>query len=382
MAIIFNLPTKIIFGAGTVSKLGKEASGLGKRALLVTGGSSARKSGLLDRATKDLKDNGVEVFLLDKVTPNPRTSTVNEGVEMAREKGIDLIIALGGGSAMDAAKGIRLSVSGGRPVWDYHMLVADGKVVKPTVGLMMVPTMAATGSEANNFAVLTDWETHEKRAIAIPAYYPDVSIVDPELTLTVPTGGTAKGGVDIFLHVAENYITTPERAPLSDGIRETTMKVAVNALPRALAKLDDIEARSDLSWTSTVACSQIMSLGGGTGYRPMHLIQHPLGGFYDMPHGDGLAAVLPAWLRYMLPLRRERIEALGRNVFGDADTVAVVEKWLDKVGMRTNLKSLGAKPEEFEAIAENALRTSRGLLSNDPIPYTVESIAQIYRDAY
>jgi len=132
----------MIFGAGTVSNLGKEASGLGKRALLVTGGSSARKSGLLDRATKDLQANGVEVFVLDKVTPNPRTSTVNEGVEMAREKGIDLIIALGGGSAMDAAKGIRLSVSGGRPVWDYHMGAADARVVKPTVGLMMVPTMA------------------------------------------------------------------------------------------------------------------------------------------------------------------------------------------------------------------------------------------------
>jgi len=382
MATTFHLPTKIIFGAGTVSRLGSEASGLGKRALLVTGGSSARKSGLLDRATKDLQANGVEAFLLDKVTPNPRTSTVNEGAEMAREKDIDLIIALGGGSAMDAAKGVRLSVSGGRPVWDYHMLVVDAKVVKPTLGLMMVPTMAATGSEANNFAVLTDWETHEKRAIAVPAYFPDVSIVDPELTLTVPVGGTAKGGVDIFLHVAENYITAPERAPLTDGIREAIMKVVVNALPRALAKLDDIEARTDLSWASSVACSPFISLGGGTGYRPMHLIQHALGGYYDMPHGDGLAAVLPSWLRYMLPLRKERVEALGRNVFGDADTVAAVGKWLDKVGMKTNLKSLGVKPEEFEAIADNALRTSRGLLAKDPVPYTVESIAGIYRDAY
>jgi len=382
MAITFYLPTKLIFGPESVAQLGAEAKKLGKRAMLVTGLQSARKTGLLDKVTRDLEDNGLEVFLFDKVMPNPRASVVDEGADIARQKGADLIIGLGGGSAMDAAKGIRLASASDSPIWDYYIGVADTKAVGQLVPLMLVPTIAATGSEFDAFSVITNWENHEKRALLTPHYFPNVSIVDPELTVTLPLKLTAAGGVDIFLHVAENYITTSRPSLLSDGIIEGVMRVVVETLPQALAKLDDVEARTKLSWASTVACSQVITLGGGIGYRTLHLIEHALSGHYDVTHGDGLAALLPAWMRYTLPVRKERFSSLGRNVFGEEDGVAAVEKWLDKVGMRLNLRTIGAAPEDFEDIADNALRTARGLLGKHPNLLDASVVVQLLKDSY
>lgn len=382
MAITFYLPTKLIFGSGSVAQLGAEAKKLGKRAMLVTGLQSARKTGLLDRVTRDLEDNGLEVFLFDKVMPNPRASVVDEGADVARRKGADLIIGLGGGSAMDAAKGIRLASASDSPIWDYYIGTADIKAVGQVRPLMLVPTIAATGSEFDAFSVITNWENHEKRALLTPHYFPNVSIVDPELTVTLPLKLTAAGGVDIFLHVAENYITTGRSSLLTDGIIEGVMREVVETLPQVLAKLDDVEARTKLSWASTVACSQVIVLGGGIGYRTLHLIEHALSGHYDVTHGDGLAALLPAWMRYTLPVRKERFSSLGRNVFGEEDGVAAVEKWLDKVGMRLNLRTLGVAPEDFEDIADNALRTSRGLLGKHPNLLDASVVVQLLKDSY
>jgi alcohol dehydrogenase YqhD (iron-dependent ADH family) len=382
MAITFYLPTKLIFGSGSVAQLGAEAKKLGKRAMLVTGLQSARKTGLLAKVTRDLEDNGLEVVVFDKVMPNPRASVVDEGADIVRRKDANLIIGLGGGSAMDAAKAIRLASAGDRPIWDYYIGAADTKAVEQVRPLVLVPTIAATGSEFDAFSVITNWENHEKRAVRTPHYFPNVSIVDPELTVTLPLKLTAAGGVDIFLHVAENYITTSGPSLLTDGIMEGIMRVVVQTLPQALAKLDDVEARTKLSWASTVACSDVITLGGSIGYRTLHLIEHALSGQYDVVHGEGLAALLPAWMRYTLPVRKERFSSLGRNVFSEEDGVAAVEKWLDKVGMRLNLRTLGAVPEDFEDIADNALRTSRGLLGKHPNPLDASVIVQLLKDSY
>jgi len=302
MVTTLYLPTKIIFGSGCVAKLGAEVRGLGKRAVLVTGSHSARQTGLLDKVTRDLENNGLEVCIFDKVVSNPRASTVDEGARLVRQKGVDLIIGLGGGSAI--------------------------------LPLVLVPTVAASGSEADNAAVITNWETHEKRVLFSPAFFSKVSIVDPGLTLTAPGKLTAQGGVDIFCHVGECYITTERASPLTDGILETVIKLVVETLPRALSKLDDIDFRTKLSWASTIACSPVRYLGGGAGYLTLHGIELPLSGYYDIAHGDGLAALLPAWMRYTFPVRQERFNSLGRNVFGETDGIAAVEGWLDKVGMK------------------------------------------------
>jgi alcohol dehydrogenase YqhD (iron-dependent ADH family) len=380
---IFQTPIKLVFGEGTVDRVGQEAALLGKRAMVVIGGSSAKKSGLLDKVLSDLKAHGVESIVFEGITPNPRSSTVDEAARVADKNNIDLIIGLGGGSVMDASKAIKLAYSGGRPVFEYYTGQADAKAVKPRAELMLICTMAATGSEFNNGAVLTNWETHEKRFIGVPIYYPAVSIVDPALTLTMPVGQLAKGGVDIFLHVMENYITQQEETPLGDALREAIMKTVVDWLPLSVQNPSDLKARTNLSWASTLACSQFINLGGATGYRPIHLIGHPLSGYLDIAHGDSLAALLPSWLRQSMDVRAARITKAGKNVFGvDKDVVSAVEKWLESVGMLLTLKQLGAREDSFEVLAKAALETSRGLLVKDPIHNSVETIAALYKAAF
>ncbi|MFW6056411.1 MAG: iron-containing alcohol dehydrogenase [Chloroflexota bacterium] len=380
---VFQIPTKLLFGVGTVEKVGKEAALLGKKALVVIGGSSARKTGLLDRVTNDLKANGVEVTVFEGITPNPKASDVDAAGKMAAENNVDLIIGLGGGSVMDASKAIRLAYSSGQPVFDFYRGTADPKAVTPKANLMLVATMAATGSEFNNFSVVTEWSSHEKRAIAPPIYFPSTSVVDPELTLSMPVSQVAKGGVDIFLHVMENYITHDGGAPMADALREALMKTSVEWLPVSVKDPSDLEARTNLSWASTLSCSQIIALGGGMGIRPIHLIEHPVSGFYDVAHADGLAALLPAWLRESMPARGERIKKLGKNVFGnESDPIGAVEAWLDSVGMKLTLSQIGVDDDQFEAMAQNALDTSRGLLAKDAIHNSVESIAGLYKAAY
>ncbi len=381
MVTTLYLPTKIIFGSGCVAKLGAEVRGLGKRAVLVTGSHSARQTGLLDKVTRDLENNGLEVCIFDKVVSNPRASTVDEGARLVRQKGVDLIIGLGGGSAMDTAKCMALASSGGKPIWDYYIGARDIEVVEPLLPLVLVPTVAASGSEADNAAVITNWETHEKRVLFSPAFFSKVSIVDPGLTLTAPGKLTAQGGVDIFCHVGECYITTERASPLTDGILETVIKLVVETLPRALSKLDDIDFRTKLSWASTIACSPVRYLGGGAGYLTLHGIELPLSGYYDIAHGDGLAALLPAWMRYTFPVRQERFNSLGRNVFGETDGIAAVEGWLDKVGMKLSLRTLGIEPQHIEEIADCAVRTARQL-SKHPNLLDASAVAQIYRNSY
>lgn len=380
---IFQTPIKLVFGAGTVEKVGQEAALLGKQALVVIGGSSAKKTGLLDRVSADLKANGVDVTVFEGITPNPRCADIDAGAKVAAEKKVDLIIGLGGGSVMDAAKAIKLAYSSGLPVFDFYKGAADPKAVTAKAQVMLVPTMAATGSEFNNWSVVTEWETHEKRAIGIAIYYPATSIVDPELTLSMPVSQVAKGGVDIFLHVMENYITHAGGAPMSDALREAIMKVAVDWLPVSVKNPRDLEARTNLSWASTLACSQVITLGGGVGYRPIHLIEHPVSGMFDVSHGDGLSALLPTWLRQSMAARGDRINKLAKNVFGaTGDPVAAVEKWLDSVGMKLTLSKLGITDDKFGAMAQNALDTSRGFLAKDAVHNSVETISALYKAAY
>ena len=379
MTSTFYIPSKIISGAGGFSHLGHEASQIGKKALLVTGKNSMRRSGLLKRAVADLDKHGVAVAVFDKIEPNPRSSTVDEGAAIVREKKLDVVIALGGGSAMDAAKGIVVAAIGGKPVW--HYIETRQKIVADVPKLITVPTVAASGSESNCGAVITNWETHDKCVLSDRCAYPVVSIVDPELTLTLPARPTAQGGVDIFCYLVEPYITAGNPQPLTDGIVETAMKMVVDYLPKALGNLADLEARSQLSWASTIACSSFSNLGGGDGSMTMHGIEHALSGEYDMAHGDGLAALLPAWLGSLADIRQERLDKLACNVFGEKDGLAAVEKWLKLVGMNLKLRDLGVEKAKLADLAVNALKTAPWLPAH-PKKLGIESIAAIYNEAF
>jgi len=374
----FELTTKMLFGVGRISRLGEEAKKLGQRALIVTY-PDIRRIGLLDKVLEDLKDKGVDTVTFEKVEANPRSSTVDEGAEVARSEKVDLIIGLGGGSAMDTAKGIALASSSTKPIWSYVGGMSEVSGTVPPI--IQVPTMAGTGSEINEGAIITNWETHVKTGVISPYIQAKVAIIDPELTLTVPRNQTRAGGIDAFTHVVEPYVTDEAPNPLTDGIRETVMMMIVKYLPQALARLDDIKARTQLSWASTMAMSQFVRLGGGRGWLTCHGIEHALSGYYDVTHGEGVAALLPAWMRFTLPAMNDRFDLLGKNVFGKADGILATEEWLESVGMRLRLRDLGCELERADEIAELAVESSPWL-SRHPRTLDTEAIAQIYRDSY
>ena len=377
MGQMFYLPIKVFFGPGSINQLGQEARALGSKAMIVTY-PDIRKLGFLDILLKDLKIQGLETEVFEELGPNPRSSTVDKAAWIARKRKIDLVIGLGGGSAMDAAKGIALASTGEAPIWDYMMDKA--KVSGPVPALIQVPTLAGTGSELNPIAVFTNWENHEKRFIINSSLWAKVAIIDPELTVTVPKKQTAAGGVDILSHIMECYLMPEKPLPMNDAIREAVMKVVVQFLPKVLAHPDDIDARSQLSWASTIASSDLSRLGGAAGSMTCHGIEHAISGYYDINHGAGLAALLPVWMKQFLPARRERFALLGRNVFGKADGIAAFVEWLDEISMKLRLRDLGCELERADEIANIALKVWDYQLH--PTRIDAKTIAQIYRDAF
>ena len=378
MITTFHLPTRILFGTGSIDRLGEEAGILGQKALIVTY-PDIERIGLLDKVQKILRESGVECFVFDEVEPNPRSTTVDRGARIAANEKVDLVIGLGGGSAMDTAKAITLASVGNKPIWYY----AENRVTVTcnVPSIIQVPTIAGTGSEVNAGAVITNWETHQKTSIPNRCMWAKAAIIDPELTLTVPVRLTAAGGVDIFSHLVENYLMPEEPLPVNDAIREAVMKVVVEYLPRSLARLDDIEARTQLSWASTIAMSQIIRLGGTVGSMTCHGIEHAISGYYDVTHGEGLAALLPAWMKHIVPVRKERLDLLARNVFEKADGIKATEEWLDKIGMRLRLRDLGCELERAEEIAAITVKTFRNIRLH-PRKLDAKAIEEIYRDSF
>jgi alcohol dehydrogenase class IV len=376
----FNLPVRIVYGAGSITQLGRRATAIGRNAIIVTY-PDIRRVGLLDRVVKDLKSNGVDTLIFEEVEPNPRSSTVDKGAKIVRDNKIDLVIGLGGGSVMDTAKGIALASSGTDSVWNY-IRGGTGEVKGPVPPLIQVPTIAGTGSEVNAGAIITNWETHVKTGIIHNSLWAKLAIVDPELTLTVPEKQTKAGAADTFSHVVERYVTDDTPSPMTDGIRETVMKMVVKYLPKALAHLDDIEARTQLSVASTTAMSSFVTWGDGGGVMSCHGIEHALSGYYDVTHGEGVAALLPAWMKFYLPEMKERFDLLGQNIFGKKDGIRATEEWLQSVGMRLRLRDMGCELERADEIAELAIQSTPGMDSRGPKTLDAAAIAQIYRDSF
>ena len=381
MIITIGIPEKVVFGPGSLNQLGDEAKALGKKRAMIVTYPDIRKVGLLDRVTKQLEKADIKnPIVFEKVMPNPRVTMVDEGAAIARNAKVDLIIGLGGGSAMDSAKVIALASTGTKSIWEYR---GDRSPVNNAPLMMQIPTMAGTGSEMNSAGVITDWEnTHEKTSVGNPAFLAKVVIVDPELTLTLPKRQTAAGGLDILTHLAEFYLTEPESLPINDGFKETLMKVVVKYLPIVLKKPDDIDARTQLSWASTCAMSGLARIGGTQGTMSCHGMEEAMSGRFDIVHGEGLAAIFPSWIRNIEPARKERNRMFARNVFGrtDVDGATACEDWLASIGMKLRLRDLGfdlAYADEVGAIALNQPRTR-----NNPVPLNAKGVGDIYRASY
>lgn len=375
---VIAIPPKIVFGAGSISELGKEAKALGTKALFVTY-PDMKRIGLLDKLLSSLTAAGVSAVVFDSVEPNPRTTSVDKGAALFRQEKCDLIIGLGGGSAMDCAKGIAATSTINGSSWDLmQRKMQIGSNVPP---IIQVPTMAATGSEINGIAVLTHWEAHYKAGLTSNSLLARTAIIDPALTVSVPPRQTRAGGADIFCHVVEPYCTDGAPQPLTDDIREGVMRLVVQYLPKALANPSDIDARTQLSWASTLSMSVLHRLGGGAGQLTLHGIEHALSGYYDLTHGEGLAALLPAWMRFTLKDRKDRFAKLGRTVFGKADGILATEEWLESVGVRLRLRDLGCKLEDAAEVGRLTMQMSPWVATH-PTPIDAAAVEAMFKEGF
>lgn len=368
----FQNPTKVCFGAGTLARLGELAKEFGTHAMIVTGGGSVRRSGVFDKAVASLKAAGIAVSECEGVEPNPRITSVRKGADIVRKNGCDLVIALGGGSVMDASKVIAAAALYDGDAWDLIAHGQENRVI-PTKALpvITVPTLAATGSETNSGAVISNDETKVKSFTSAPCLFPKVAVVDPELTLSVPKDQTAYGVCDLITHVMESYFNGIDGTPIQDGFAETVIRTAIEWGPKAVANGNDIAARTQVQWAALVALNGWVQVG--TQYKvPMHMIEHALSAHHNITHGAGLAIVGPAWMRFAARHRPERFAQYARTVFGiaadgkDAATlaeegIAAYQAFLSSIGCPLHLSDVGITDESlFPRYATDA-----GLVAHD-----------------
>ncbi len=356
----FQNPTRLIFGAGVISQLGKTAGTFGTHALLVTGGGSVKRSGVFARAVKSLADAGISVHECEGVEPNPKIKSVRRGAQIARDEKCDVVIALGGGSAMDAAKVIAAAAMFDGDPWEmiFH---GQKKVHIPTQALpiITVPTLAATGSEMNCGAVISNEDTCEKSFMQTPCLYPKVALVDPELTVSVPKNQTAYGVCDIITHVTEAYFNGVDGTPIQDRFAEGVILNAMEWGLKAIADGADIEARSQVQYASILALNGWVNSGTNGGY-PVHMIEHTVSGFEDITHAAGLAIINPSWMRFAAKHRPQKFVQFSERIFGlegkSTDDLDCALQGIDK--FEAFLKDIGC-PTRFSELNIDGTRISK-----------------------
>ncbi len=381
----FYWPTRFVFGRAKIRNIGKLAREMGGKMLLVTGRSSMRRTGILDMVINSVKSSGVEVVLFEGIGPNPKAELIDEGGKIAKDERCEFVTGIGGGSVMDAAKGIAISATHLGSIWEYINSFSEFKeVTSLALPLMEVPTVAGTGSEGNGTTVITNEKTHEKSFVKSEFIFPKVSIIDPELTLSVPPEITGECGVDIICHVLEPYLTATSQFSASFRITEAIIKVVVESLPVAVKDGSNINARENLSWAATLACSPFRGLGlSGTG--PLHHIEHAVSGWFDISHGAGLCALLPHWLEYIADDISERLREFGMEIFGEEDAIRALRKWIEGMGIYKTLGELGVDKKLFNQMAVDTIRVcGRGedFILGGTRKLFVNDITRIYENAF
>ena len=377
----FKIPTDIRFGKDQIQCLPEELKKYGKNVLLVYGGGSIKRSGLYDVIRELLKD--FQIFELGGIEPNPKLTSVEQGARICKDNDIDVILAVGGGSTIDASKHIAAAACYEGEAWDLMM---DRSLVKEALPIAVVLTICATGSEMNSGAVISNEKTHEKLEINTPLLYPRLSICDPTYLYTLPPKQTAAGSVDILSHVMEQYFQPNDEAYITDVLSEAVMKTVVKYVPIALKEPENYEARSNLMWASTVGLNHLLTVGKG-GAWSVHPIEHVVSAYYDITHGVGLAILTPAWMKYVLSEQtKARFARFAREVFGvdEADDMTAAKLGIEKVeefflslGMPLSLADAGVNDELFSTMASEAIRTS-GLSERSYVKLNVQDVEKIF----
>lgn len=385
---IYDIPTRLLFGPGALDKLGEEKLPGKKGLLVMTGGKSAKATGAYDRLLAQLAKGGATVVEFPKVQANPLRPTVMEGAALAKAEGCDFIVALGGGSVMDAAKMIGVMARNPGDLWDYAYTTTGGNKPYPNapLPLVCVTTTAGTGSEIDPGAVISDDDRHEKPGFVDPRQFPVLSVVDPTLMLSVPAHLTAYQGFDALFHSIEGYLAGP-RSLMSELYALAAVERLAANLPRCITHPDDLEARTQVALANTLG-GFVMSTGPLTSE---HAIEHALSAFHHaLPHGAGLIMVSLAYYKALIdkgacPGRFVRLaQALGRP------TATRPEDFLDALAAlqracgvdALKMSDYGITPAEFPAMAQNARDTLAGLFNCDPAPLANEDVVQIYQASY
>ncbi|UVI27895.1 iron-containing alcohol dehydrogenase [Paenibacillus spongiae] len=360
----FHNPTEIYFGEGTADQLAEKVIRYGSNVLLVYGGGSIKRTGLHDRVAKQLQEADIRVVELGGIEPNPRLTSVHKGIELCRSEGIDFILAVGGGSVIDAAKAIAVGVPYEGDVWDFLIHKAEIRGALP-IGTIL--TLSATGSEMNGSSVISNWEEKQKRGFGSSYMYPRFSILDPTLTFTVPRDQTVNGIVDIMSHVFEQYFSLTQETPLQERLCESILLTVIENAERALDKPDDYAARANLMWCGTLALNGgLISLGMENDWSS-HGIEHEISAIYDIPHGAGLSIVFPNWMKYVMDERPDRFAQYAVRVWGIESNgrsdrelalagIEATRHFFTRIGAPSTLADFGIGDEQLDRMAYEAVR--------------------------
>lgn len=358
---VYDMPIRVHFGTDALESLGEEAKKFGKKVLLTYGGGSIKKNGIYDKVVDELNEVGMEIFELSGIEPNPKIESVREGAKLCKEEDIDLLIAIGGGSTIDATKFMAAGACVDFDPWEF----LQGKTPKKALPIFSVLTLAATGSEMDSGGVISNMKTNEKLANGAPSMLPKVSFLNPEFTYTVPKFQTAAGSADILSHLFEIYFNNNSSMYMLDEMMEALMKTVMKYAPKAMENPEDYEARANLMWASSWAINGFLSKTSPKDWS-CHPMEHELSAFYDITHGLGLAILTPRWMEYILDDETvDKFYDYGVNVFGleereDKFDLAkeAIEKTADflfnSLELDSSLSAIGIGEENFDRMAKKA----------------------------
>lgn len=373
-------PTRIEFGADKEQLIGQHLAEHGiKKVLLCYGSERIKREGLFAVVSKRLSENSIELVELGGIVSNPVISKVREGIVLAKQHRVDAILSVGGGSVLDSAKAIAAGVCYAGDVWD---LFVGKSGVESALPLFAILTLAATGSEMNPGAVVTNEETRQKFFISSPALFPKLSIVNPALMRTVSRDYLVYSASDVIAHLIEGYFTAAVHPKLQSRLVESLIGTVIETTEALLENPDDNDARAQFAWAATLALNGLTSSGTAGFSFPNHAIEHSLSALFNVPHGAGLSVVMPAWMEWYQGRNLAQFKRFASQVFGvdsAADGITALEKWFDKIGTPTRLSQLGIQASDLPAIVEN-VQGNVGIFGIAEV-YTPEAVSAILQNA-
>lgn len=380
---IYTIPTTIYFGKGQIENLGQIAGAYGKKALIVYGGGSIKKNGIYDKVASLLDEAGISYEELAGVEPNPKIETVRKGVEICKEKAVELLLPIGGGSTIDCAKVVAAGACYDGDAWD---LVLDSGKIRNALPIISILTLSATGSEMDTAAVISDMTLNDKLGTKSELMRPKASILDPSYTETVNAWHTASGTADIMSHTFEAYFSNTE-GYMQDRMAEGILKTCIEFGVKAVKDPSDYEARANLMWAGSWAINDFLKLGKEVGWT-VHPMEHELSAYYDITHGAGLAILTPHWMRHVLSDRTvEKFKTYGVNVWGispDMDAYEAAELAIQKtadyfkeMGLPAHLSEVGIDDKKFDIMAKKAA----GRLKGAYVELSAKEVKQIFEKA-